>query len=246
MFSFVFEQSLEDVDFEYPNISEPWAAEDVCRRPQWPHSKDGGPHRRRQRPHHKRQPHYGAEGGLHDEAEASPSQTDGTLPAADTYNGDVMFDDDINSKPIKRIDADPVRKYDVNMPVFEDFMEPKNYGGNRPQDGFQVSESSSTGGYGRSGGGGTYRGSSGKTVNTRKGSPYEENREEFEAMERDLLDEVNHHHSSSSSLDGYWDRTAKNRLNAAPRTVKCSSLWLVTSLVVVVSLFSSVLTTRTW
>ena len=220
-------QVLEEVDYEYPNISEPWTADDTCKRPQWPHSKDNNPHHRRNKPHHRRQhPHIGE--GLQDEAESPAGGEEDPSPSAEggSFKGDVMFDDEIDPKPIKRIDADPVRKFDVFMPVIEDFFEPKNQGTNTPEDNFPLRRPGDLRPRG---------GTTGKTVNTRNRSPYDSLREEFDAMEKDLENEVHHHHSSS--LDGYRDRTAhKTRFNSSPRNALCP-MWLtlaMTSLVVVV------------
>ena len=215
-------QVLEDVDYEYPNISEPWIAEDTCRRPQWPHPKDTTPHHRRQRPHHRRQhPHLSE--GLQDEADTT-SQTDDHRPSADggIYDGgDVMFDDDINTKPIKRIDADPVRKLDVFMPIREDSFEPKNYGINSPNGGFRGTGMNTMD---------NSVGGSGRTVNTRNRAPFEDLREEFDAMEQDLEEEVNHNRLP----DSFQERTAhKTRgVNIAGRSNPCVTLVLTLTLAV--------------
>ncbi|KAF2361340.1 Copper type II ascorbate-dependent monooxygenase C-terminal [Trinorchestia longiramus] len=201
--------TLEEVDYEYPNISEPWFAEDTCRRPQWPHSKETNPHHRRQRPHHRRQHPHPAE-GLQDEAQGEPHTDDhlsgdGSSSTSSTYDGgDVMFDDDISSKPIKRIDADPVRKFDVFMPIREDTFDGKAQGG---ANSMETQPGSSGGGSTR----GVF-GNSGRTVNTRNRTPFQDLREEFDAMERDLEQEVNHNRLP----DSFQERTAHNpRANSA-------------------------------
>uniref|UniRef100_A0A6A7G1R7 MOXD1 homolog 2-like n=2 Tax=Hirondellea gigas TaxID=1518452 RepID=A0A6A7G1R7_9CRUS len=197
--------NLEELDHAYPNITVPWVAENRCRKPHWSHPKDSNPHHRRQRPHHRRQ-HPHLSDGLQDDAD--PLRSGDHLSSYDggsLYDGgDVMFDDDMNTKPIKRIDADPVRKYDVYMPSREDFFDSKVHGANNPLDTrFQASESSSSS---------NSYGNSGRTVNTRNQPPYDDLREEFDAMERDLEEEVNHNRLP----DSFQERTAhKPRANSA-------------------------------
>lgn len=203
------QQELETVNYEYPNISKPWVAEDTCRRPQWPHSKESTPHHHRERLHHSKQ---------HTQDYAQTSHSEGHPLLSADGGADVMFDDDVNRKPIKRIDADPVRKYDVFMPVREDSYMPKNHGLTYPPgSSYQATENNNIKGN---------LGTSGRTINTRNRTPSQNLQEEFEEMERELLEEMNHNRLPDSFQEQTSHKTRDINIGSF-NSVPCPK-WIIT------------------
>ncbi|XP_042882375.1 MOXD1 homolog 2-like [Penaeus japonicus] len=103
---------LEKMDYDYPNITEPWAPENVCRqlrRISRRRKNKGG----RRRNHH-------------------PTPTGETDEELDEE--EVMFDDQRNSRPIESIDVDPYNHRDFDIPHIEDRVE------NDPFEGFGVED----------------------------------------------------------------------------------------------------------
>ncbi|KAK4302315.1 hypothetical protein Pmani_025590 [Petrolisthes manimaculis] len=113
---------VEERDYEYPNVTEPWKPENVCRRRR-------GKNRRRQ---YKNKGRSRSREDEDEEGNATADGDDGEQAGEDgeeedvgeeDHDGEVMVDDQINSRPIQRIDVDPAGHIDVFMPVVEERYE---------------------------------------------------------------------------------------------------------------------------
>ncbi|XP_068207395.1 MOXD1 homolog 2-like [Palaemon carinicauda] len=98
---------VEKLDYEYPNITEPWVAENVCRK------RRRKNRRRKNKTARGRNHHLVGHGGEGDELEEEDGDTE----------EEVMFDDQMNSKPIETIDVDHYNHRDIFMPVMEEHFE---------------------------------------------------------------------------------------------------------------------------
>ncbi|KAG7162285.1 MOXD1 2-like [Homarus americanus] len=103
---------LEKLDFEYPNITEAWAPENICRRRR---RKD----RRRKNKNGRGKNHHLLSHGGGEEVEEEEEEED---------EEEVMFDDQTNSRTIERIDVDTFNHVDLYMPVIEERIENDPYG----------------------------------------------------------------------------------------------------------------------
>ncbi|XP_071513833.1 DBH-like monooxygenase protein 1 [Panulirus ornatus] len=92
---------VEKMDYEYPNITEPWTPKNVCGR------------RRRKNKRRKNKNERGR----------SPHQPQGAGEEEEEGEDEVMFDDETNSRPIERIDVEPLNHVDVFMPVAEERLD---------------------------------------------------------------------------------------------------------------------------
>ncbi|KAG0726697.1 MOXD1 2 [Chionoecetes opilio] len=93
---------VEEEDLHYPNITESWAAENVCRR------------RKRK---NRRRKNKTTRGRQHQDDDDVLEEDDDEDENGD--EGDVMFDDQINHRTIERIDVDPLGHRHLFMPVLE-------------------------------------------------------------------------------------------------------------------------------
>lgn len=91
---------MEKIDYPYPNITEPWRSESICKRKT-----------RSRKIKNNRERNKLSHGGHSDEHEEQESENE------------LMSDDQINSKPIESIDVDPVSHGRVFMPVVEERRE---------------------------------------------------------------------------------------------------------------------------
>nr|XP_053650331.1 DBH-like monooxygenase protein 1 [Cherax quadricarinatus] len=109
----------EKLDYEYPNITEAWLPENVCRQ--------------RRRKSKRRKTKNGRGKSRQGDAEEGEEEEE------EEEEEEVMFDDQTNSRPIERIDVDPFNHVDVFMPVIEGRVE------SGPQDPFGVEEAPNQG-----------------------------------------------------------------------------------------------------
>ncbi|XP_045118850.1 MOXD1 homolog 2-like [Portunus trituberculatus] len=93
---------IEEEDLQYPNITDPWAAENVCRRRK-------RKNRRRKNKVGRGRPHLEDEEAVEDEEDEEEGGDE----------GEVMFDDQINHRTIERVDVDPFGHRHLFMPVLE-------------------------------------------------------------------------------------------------------------------------------
>ncbi|XP_064082617.1 DBH-like monooxygenase protein 1 [Macrobrachium nipponense] len=98
---------VEKLDYEYPNITEPWVAENVCRK------RRRKNRRRKNKTARGRNHHLVGHGAEGEELEEEDGDTE----------EEVMFDDQMNSKPIETIDVDHYNHRDIFMPVMEEHLE---------------------------------------------------------------------------------------------------------------------------
>ncbi|XP_071534713.1 DBH-like monooxygenase protein 1 [Panulirus ornatus] len=102
---------VEKTDYEYPNISEPWTPENVCRR------RRRKNRRRKNKSGRGKSHHLSHEDPKEEEDDEEEEEEDG-----------FMIDDETNSRPIERIDVDPSNHVDLFMPVIEERLENDYFG----------------------------------------------------------------------------------------------------------------------
>ncbi|CAL4125626.1 unnamed protein product [Meganyctiphanes norvegica] len=89
---------LENVDYPYPNITEVWKPNNVCKRRRLSRQRKN-----------KNQRNLSLFGDLFGEDEVD----------------EVMFDDEVDDKPIERIDVDPYHHFGMLKPVYEEKLPPE-------------------------------------------------------------------------------------------------------------------------
>ncbi|XP_069156757.1 DBH-like monooxygenase protein 1 [Procambarus clarkii] len=102
----------EKLDYEYPNITESWVSENVCRQ--------------RRKKSKRRKLKNGR--GKNRHLLPNSDMEEGEEEEEEEEEEEVMFDDQTNSRPIERIDVDPFNHVDVFMPVIEERVENDPFG----------------------------------------------------------------------------------------------------------------------
>lgn len=113
---------MEERDYEYPNITEPWKPENVCRRRRGKNRRRQYNSKGRSRPREDEE-EEGKAAADGDDSEQAGEDGEEEDEGEENHDGEVMVDDQINSRPIQRIDVDPAGRIDVFMPVVEERYE---------------------------------------------------------------------------------------------------------------------------